>query len=116
MGHSDTSEIFHLEIPADVIDIEQWLLGISHQLNWPDLEEATQHIVLPKNRLVVLSANEKQPPLSQLPIDILRNAMILSKCSGSFYNPDSVMILTRNRLNRCVELIKINLENYYAVD
>lgn len=112
----DKSGIFQVSVPSHIINIEEWLLEIAQQLNWPDLEEAARHLTFPKERLLVLSADEKKQTDSLSPQDLLRNAVILSKCSGNFYNPDSAMILTRNRLNRCVELIKINLDNYYGLD
>ncbi|CAN5385716.1 hypothetical protein BH10BAC5_BH10BAC5_25780 [soil metagenome] len=110
------NEIHSLKIPAKITNIDSWILAISKRLGWNSLETAIPFLNLPIERLLVIPINMPENELRNSDIKIIRSAVILSKCSNNYYCPDSPMIFTRNRLDKKVELIKIDLNNYYGVD
>ena len=109
-------EIHALKIPADVTDIEEWVRSLYKPKlfsNWRDL---TAELELPAVSLLVVPADSLTNHNISSRFEMLRSAVILSKCNTNRYVPDSPMIFTRNRLEREVELIKINLNTYYELD
>ena len=110
------SEIHSLDIPENVTDIEKWVISLYRPSLSNDWEPVIAALKLPAVRMLVLPAEMSSVLQSESRYQMLRSAVILSKCSSNYYSPDSPMIFTRNRLNRKVELIKINLKSYYGMD
>jgi hypothetical protein len=109
------SEIHSLNIPNEVDDIEEWVISLYETNAFFDWEQIEAKIKLPTVRMLVLPAKiTDRKSISRY--EMFRSAVILSKCNSNFYAPDSPMIFTRNRLNRNIELIKINLNSYYGMD
>jgi len=109
-------EVHELSIPQNITDIEEWVLTLCEPttfLGWDDL--ATK-LNLPKGRLLVAPIVGPSNRVKVSKMDMLRSAVILSKCNKNHYLPDSPMIFTRSRLHRRVELIKLNLNQYYELD
>jgi len=107
----------HVQVPEDVEDIEAWLLSLVIKEGYLSLKELFLHVDLPEKEAVVL---QEETGISnsgnQEPIDIIRNIIILSRCNHAGYTPGSPMILTRKRVNRCVNLVTINLKAFYELD
>ena len=55
---------------------------------------------------------EEGPRPRQDPLNFLRNALVLSKCSGRLYDPRRPVILTEKRLSQRLELFEID-ETFY---
>ena len=109
------NEVYSLTIPQHVTDIEKWVIalyGSNHFINW---DHVLRELKLPTVRMLVVPSDNFYLMHSVAKKEMFRRAVILSKCSSNFYSPDSPMIFTRNRLNRTVELIKINLNGYYEM-
>lgn len=105
-----------LEVPDGVVDIDSWLLPIAEEVtgitNWIDICEWAG---LPGKNMPVFPCGEECLPAKQ-PEDILRTALILSKCNDFRYLAEGPMILTRNRLDRGVRLMELNTRGFYELD
>ncbi len=115
-GIGCTREMHMLDVPRDVVDIEHWLLAIALVLNWNTLEEALPHLDLPAGRWMIFPSEGNPAPFKSLLTRKLRSGIILSKCNKSHYSPDSPMIFTKSRLERKIEMVRINLNGYYEMD
>lgn len=116
MSIADMTQSCSLIIPSKQQDIEDWLVSLAKRSGWSGLWEAIQNLDLPTGKML-LSPMEMM--FSSLPMDdktILKSALILARCNDHYYIPDSPLILTRNRLNRSVLLMKINLKQFYGLD
>ena len=110
------NEYHSFSVRKDAKDIEKIILRLCEKLGWKTAESAAKKLKLPSEKLLVIP---KGPVHSANKTDLkklLRSGLILSKCSENYYNPDSPMIFTLNRLHRNIELIKININNYYEMD
>jgi len=97
-------------------DVENLILRLCKKLGWKNAEEAAIKLKLPSEKLLIIP-NGPVPEVNIPDLKkLLRSGLILSKCSEIYYNPDSPMIFTVNRLHRNIELIKININNYYEMD
>lgn len=97
-------------------DVENLILRLCKKLGWKNAEIAAKKLKLPAEKLLVIP-NGPVPAVNTIdPKKLLRSGLILSKCNENYYNPDSPMIFTVNRLHRNIELIKININNYYEMD
>jgi hypothetical protein len=115
-GMDISREIHFLDVPGLEKDLEKCYLSIARKLHWNSWEEALSNLKLPTGRWLIFPAGDiLTPPRSLLTIR-LRSAVILSKCNKSHYSPDSPMIFTRSRLERKIEMIRINLNGYYEMD
>jgi len=115
-GIGSTREMHMLDVPLEVVDIGNWLLALAHVLNWNTLEEALPHLDLPAGRWLIFPSQGSPAPFKSLLTRQLRSGIILSKCNKSHYCPDSPMIFTRSRLERKIEMVRINLNGYYEMD
>jgi hypothetical protein len=115
-GICRSRELFMLDIPVDVNNIEIWLLSIARQQGWKSLEEALHHLQIPAGRRLIFPVENIATTCKLSKIGILKSAIILSKCNKSFYIPGSPMIFTRSRLERKIEMLMINIEGYYEMD
>ncbi len=115
-GMNMTREVLFLDVPMWEDDLEAWYLSIARKLKWKSWEEAMSYLKLPSGRWLVLPAVDSRRPSRTLLVSKLRTAVILSKCSKSHYSPDSPMIFTRSRLEREIEMVRINLNGYYEMD
>jgi hypothetical protein len=115
-GMDGSREIHFLDVPEWEEDLEEWYLSIARKLHWNKWEEALPSLKLPAGRWLILPARELLKPTRVLLTGKLRSAVILSKCNKSHYSPDSPMIFTRSRLERKIEMIRINLNSYYEMD
>jgi hypothetical protein len=105
-----------LDIPSYVTDLEEWVRSLYKPKlfsNWGDL---ALELALPSVSMLVVPTDSPTNINIISRFDMLRTAVILSKCNANRYVPDAPMIFTRNRLERKVELIKINLNSYYELD
>ncbi len=109
------SEIHSLHIPENTTDIEKWVISLYEPGVLFDWEHVKEKLKLPAVRMLVVPTDIKVES-STCRYEMFRSAVILSKCSRNYYTPDSPMIFTRNRLNRNVELVTINLSTYYEMD
>ena len=109
-------EIHIWEVPLWEEDLEKYYLSIARKLHWNNWEEALPCLNLPAGRWLIFPASDNLKPANSLLIRKLRSAVILSKSSKSHYSIESPMIFTRKRLERNIEMIKINLNNYYELD
>lgn len=110
------SEIHSLDIPKKITDIEKWVISLYGPSLLFDWDHVKAELKLPAVRMLIIPTATLDLRYSVSRFEMFRSAVILSKCSKNYYSPDSPMIFTRNRLNRKIELIKINLNNYYGVD
>lgn len=110
-------EIHELMVPDSISDIEQWVISLCQPKKFEGWDRLPVDLKLPSHRLLVVPvSNEDDKQRKTTKLERLRSAVILSKCNKNFYLPDSPMIFTRNRLNRKIELIKLNIDQYYEVD
>lgn len=110
-------EIHELMVPDSISDIEQWVISLYPPKKFEGWDRFPADLKLPSHRLLVVPvSNEDDKQRKTTKLERLRSAVILSKCNKNFYLPDSPMIFTRNRLNRKIELIKLNIDQYYEVD
>lgn len=109
-------EIHFAEIPAHVTDIEEWVRSLYSPGVFSEWDEIKYELALPGLSLLVVPAGSVPVYTKVSKHVMLRSAVILSKCSACRYDPFSPMIFTRHRLERKIELIKINLQNYYELD
>jgi hypothetical protein len=109
-------EMHALDIPSYVTDLEEWVRSLYKPKlfsNWGDI---ALELALPSVSMLVVPTDSPTNINIISRFDMLRTAVILSKCNANRYVPDAPMIFTRNRLERKVELIKINLNSYYELD
>jgi len=115
-----TSELIGLKISEENNDLESWVLGVGRNLNIRSWEAINKQILLPSEKLLVISADNIELELfestKQDDWSILRSAIILSMCSETHYLPESSRIYTRKRLERKIKLIKIDLNKFYELD
>jgi hypothetical protein len=123
-----SSNIFsdqHLKSHSEIIsfndftykhDIEYTLLKMAETIGCKDLESAIIYLKLPVERLLILPKADIKQTNEWGVHKLLRNALILSKCNKAYYTPDAPMIFSKNRLDRSIELIKINLNSYYGME
>lgn len=105
-----------MKIPSKVTSPEEWLLGFAAQEGMYSWDEVQQCIEIPKQRLIVSECSTPFFTSPFKPIEMLRTALILSKCSATHYNPESVSILTKRRLMRKIKLHYIDLGKYYGME
>ena len=104
-------------VPPGINDIEKWLHGLSIEAGYPFLNAAMLFLSLPKRKAVVMECDDVEVQSGGTKkIDVIRNAVILSRCNSTGYFPDSPMIFSRARINRTVHLITINLHSFYEMD
>jgi len=109
-------EIHAVTIPQGVSDLVEWVRTLYKPKVFVEWEKVLDELELPAVRLLVVPVDMLSVPKRPSKRQILRSAVILSKCSNNYYSPDSPMIFTRNRLDKKVELIKIDLNSYYGMD
>lgn len=109
-------EIHEVKIPDHINDIEKWVRSLYEPKVFSDWDELKDELALPDISLLIVPAGMGPLRDTISRSEIFRSAVILSKCSATRYTPNSPMIFTRSRLERKVELIKINIENYYELD
>lgn len=114
-GRTVSAETFRLEIPPEAADPEEWLRHIALRQGFADWESLERFLVLPDRRMLAVET-EVPPEAPVAPMAILRAALILARTNRQRYLPDGPRIFTRSRLSRCVRLIEIDLNAYYAMD
>ena len=105
-----------LLVPQGQSDIENWLTKQAIKMGCKSLADAEKKLSLPGERMLVNQSGEGKPKGNLKAHDLIRTALILARCNDSFYLPGSPLIFTRNRLNRSIQLIRINIKNYYELD
>ncbi len=119
LTHDNYAEIkgtFSLHIPEDVYDIEDWILKLASEesLNgWQDINES---IFLPTDRLILTHEPDKNTSESLSNYEKITAALILSKCNKFTYLPNGPRIFTRERLNRKIKLVKLNINQFYEME
>ena len=109
-------ELHSLDIPDGIGDIEEWLLDIARGLNWNGWDETLPNLQLPVTRGMIFPSEQILGSVNLSFAKILRSAVILSKCNKSHYTLSAPMIFTRSRLERKIEIVRINLDGYYEMD
>lgn len=109
-------EIHELIVPDSISEIEQWVISLCQPKKFSGWDRLLADLKLPSHRLLVVPVSNEEISRKITKLEKLRSAVILSKCNKNFYLPDSPMIFTRNRLNRKIELIKLNIDQYYEVN
>ncbi len=110
------NESIVFSVKQNKTNVENLILRMCKKLGWKNAEIAAKKLKLPAEKLLVIP-NGPVPSANKTDLKkLLRSGLILSKCSENYYNPDSPMIFTLNRLHRNIELIKININNYYEMD
>ncbi len=109
-------EVHELNVPPKITNIEEWVLTLCEPTSFVSWDDLATKLNLPKGRLLVAPIVGPSNRVKGLKMDMLRSAVILSKCNKNHYLPDSPMIFTRSRLHRKVELINLNLHQYYELD
>lgn len=107
---------FGIKIPEDIEDIEGWLLQIATQEGMQSWQEIIQKITLPNDKMMVIDLKDSSTPKIKSNLEILKDALILSRSNQFYYLPDGPHIFTKSRLTRRIRLININLKNYYELD
>ena len=114
-GAGTPAGTFGIILPDTIQDAEEWLLGMARCLGWKDWPEVEAGISLPAERLLVYPTSADKS-VAKDNIEILRHAIILSRCNEHSYLPGSPMIFSRKRLNRTVQLTAIQQSSYYAME
>ncbi|NCC73584.1 MAG: hypothetical protein EOM06_09315 [Sphingobacteriia bacterium] len=109
-------ERHELIVPLEITDIEEWVISLYQPRIFTGWNNIVAGLKLPSDRMLVVPVESSPQLLKNSKLKMLRSAVILSKCNRNFYLPDSPMIFTRSRLHRSIELIKLNLDQYYEVD
>ncbi|MDA0987515.1 MAG: hypothetical protein O3A55_07970 [Bacteroidetes bacterium] len=111
------TEIYDINIWVDDQDIEKLLINCAQKFGWKTLEEASKYLNLPKEKYLILNCTNNQNKKIKLFSKVmLKHVLILSKCNHIYYHPTSPIILTKNRLSRCIKLIKIDINKYYDME
>ena len=108
--------ILSVKIPARVVDIEKWLKNCCKNFNKMSWDEIGKTLRLPDQTMMVFTINDYSLMKHLVKNDFIRSALILAKCNKHSYDPDSPFIFTRKRLDRCIKLIEINNDQFYALD
>ena len=113
---AEDSTSLSLLVPQGQSDIENWLTKQAKKMGCSSIAEAQKKLSLPGERMLVNQTGESKPKGNLKAPELIRTALILARCNDSFYLPGSPLIFTRNRLNRSIQLIRINIKNYYELD
>jgi hypothetical protein len=105
-----------LMIPPEIFDVEEWLINEMENLGWTSSEEAAGDLLLPGEKMLVHQSIGAPANSGLTGRSLVRTALILARCNESFYVPGSPLIFTRKRLNRSIDLIKINIKSYYELE
>lgn len=109
-------EVHELNVPPNITNIEEWVLTLCEPKAFVGWDDLAAQLNIPDERMLVIPFVSPHHTQNYTKMDMLRSAVILSKCNKNHYLPDSPMIFTRSRLHRRVELIKLNLNQYYELD
>ena len=108
--------VVSLLLPHDITNVEKWLIAQTSKMGCHTITEAEKKLTLPGDKLLVSRSNDDLVDGSLSIVDTVRNALILARCNDCFYMPGSPFIFTRKRLDRSLQLIKVNIKNYYDLD
>jgi len=109
-------ERHELIVPQEITDIEEWVITLYHPRAFTSWEDIAGRLKIPTVRMLVVPVESSAKKNKVSKLKMLRSAVILSKCNKNYFQPESPMIFTRSRLNRSIELIQLNLEQYYEMD
>lgn len=105
----------HINLPGNIVDVEDWLKGLLRLAGWKNIEEAISHVPLPNKRLMAFPVKAIAPmPLNHR--EWIHQALILAKTNEVCYHPGAPLIWTRKRMHRNIQLIDINLDKFYGLD
>ena len=106
-----------VSVPAQVTNVEEWLLQMVHELGYGSWEELLPFLNLPDKAAVVVDAQiEGSVKLKMYMLGLVQQAVILSRCSHTGYDPSSPMIFSLKRINRTVTLVTVTLKSFYELD
>jgi hypothetical protein len=97
---------------------EEYLLSLIVKQGWKDFEEARVRLNLPDKRHIVVDCKEKVGFVFSGIDDklVIRNMLVLAACGENIYHPDNPLIFSDKRMNRQIELKRIQLNEFYDVD
>jgi hypothetical protein len=97
---------------------EEYLLSLIVKQGWKDFEEARVRLNLPDKRHIVVDCKEKVGFVFSGIDDklVIRNMLVLAACGENIYHPDNPLIFSDKRMNRQIELKRIQLNDFYDVD
>ena len=97
---------------------EEYLLSLIVKQGWKDFEEAKVRLNLPDKRHIVVDCKEKVGFVFSGIDDklVIRNMLVLAACGENIYHPDNPLIFSDKRMNRQIELKRIQLNEFYDVD
>jgi hypothetical protein len=97
---------------------EEYLLSLIVKQGWKDFEEAKVRLNLPDKRHIVVDCKEKVGFVFSGIDDklVIRNMLVLAACGENIYHPDHPLIFSDKRMNRQIELKRIQLNEFYDVD
>jgi hypothetical protein len=102
--------------PPSQNHLKDWIDSLVQQTGFENLDALLPLLELPSSYCLVFEKDHIGAEPSSDLLDILRTAVILSKCSTSSYDPNSPMIFTAKRLSRNLQLITINLDVFYGME
>lgn len=106
-----------VNVPADVTDVEEWLLQMVYELGYSSWAELVPYLNLPIKTAMVVEAQMIAGVKSETNmLGILQQAVILSQSSSTSYEPLSPMIFSLKRINRTVSLVTVSLKLFYELD
>ena len=97
---------------------EEYLLSLIVKQGWKDFEEARVRLNLPDKKHIVVDCKEKVGFVFSGIDDklVIRNMLVLAACGENIYYPDNPLIFSDKRMNRQIELKRIQLNEFYDVD
>jgi len=97
---------------------EEYLFSLIVKQGWKDFEEARVGLNLPDKKHIVVDCKEKVGFVFSGIDDklVIRNMLVLAACGENIYHPDNPLIFSDKRMNRQIELKRIQLNEFYDVD
>lgn len=97
---------------------EDYLLSLIVKQGWHSFEEAKSMLDLPKERHIVVDCKEKVGyAFSGINEKlVIRNMLVLAGSGENIYHPEQPLIFSDKRMNRQIELKRIQINEFYDLD
>jgi hypothetical protein len=97
---------------------EEYLLSLIVKQGWKDFYEAKVRLNLPDKKHIVVDCKEKVGFVFSGIDDklVIRNMLVLAGSGENIYHPEQPLIFSDKRMNRQIELKRIELNEFYDLD
>jgi hypothetical protein len=97
---------------------EEYLFSLIVRQGWHSLEEAKSMVDLPTESHIVVDCKEKVGFVFSGINEklVIRNMLVLAGSGENIYHPEQPLIFSDKRMNRQIELKRIELNEFYDLD